>query len=143
MAFYFILTTSCFLNWTSDLDSDLIKSSRKLFDKLKLLSLTDNESKVMVVKETDKCLNEIFEKDDLWAYKFVRTYYDIAQEVDGNEIDAVTSLANSKSETFDKVIIINCSNCYENKKEIAGNDKIEVMNEIKALTFIIKNCFKQ
>ena len=140
MSFYFILTTSAFVNWSSDLDSDIIKATRKLFDKLKIISLMDKESRIVVVEETGNTIKNVLDTKELWVHEFVKEYYTIEQNTPGKEIEAVTNLALKKCELFDTVIIINGSNIYEEQKIIAQKQNILVMNELKALTYIIRNC---
>ena len=139
MPFYFILTTSAFLNWASEINTPITNASKKLLDKLKILSFVDKESKVMVVPDTDKSIRECADKE-IWVYNLLRAFYDIETNASGDEINAIKNLALNKSRVFDKVIIINSSNAYQGEREIMNKENIEVMNEMKALFFVIRNC---
>lgn len=140
MSIYFIITTSAFLNWSSELDSTIIKATKKLFDKLRILTQIDTTHKVFVVQATDKSVQEKVGDDNLWAYNFIKAHYEIAPNSDGEEMEAVIDLADKKSKLFDKVIIINSSNAYDEEPKIKSNAKIEIMKEDSCLSFVIKNC---
>lgn len=140
MSIYFIITTSAFLNWSSELDSTIIKATKKLFDNLRILTQMDTIHKVFVVKATDKYIQEKVGSGNIWAYNFIKAHYDVAPNSDGEEIEAVINLADKKSKLFDKVIIINGSNVYDEEPKIKSNEKIEVMREDGCLSFVIKNC---
>ena len=142
MAYYFIITTSAFIEWSSSNNSDISNATRKLFDELKKLSSTDKENKVVVTECSNKCIREVMKaltgKEDSWAYKFLKEYYDPVNNYKEDEIGSVVSLAVKKANLFDKVIIINGSNIYDSEAELNGFDNIEVLNEKDALEFVVK-----
>lgn len=144
MAFYFIITTSAFIEWSSESDTETAIATRKLFDKLRLIASDDKENKVVVTQKTDDCIKQVIEslgeeaEENLWAYKFISSYYEVINNYKEGEIDSVIQLALKKYKLFDEVIIINGSNIYDGEEDITGIPNIKVMNEKDALNFVIK-----
>lgn len=134
MSYFFILTSSVFLNWLSELEYEIPKSAKKLLTELKQISSINKEVEVKVCQETDSFIKTMA-AENLWIYKFVKAHYNIEQNSDGDEITAVVSLAKLKSKVFDEVIIVNGSNCYD-LEDIKQVSSIKVFNETKALDYI-------
>ena len=140
-SFCFILSSSSFLNWTSDLDTPISQATRKLFHYLKRLSSIGEDTEVVVVKETDEFLRKAYSEDKSWAYNFIKKHYSIEENTDGNEINAITELAKKKSKVFDNVIIVNGTIpiLYQDE-ELAKQSNIQILNELRAYSYVIRNC---
>lgn len=140
MSYYFIITGSVIINWLSESNSDISIFSKKLFTELKQISSVDEGIKVVAVEETDNFIKEI-SGQDVWIYRFIRAHYDLEKDnCGGNEIASIVNLADLKSKTFDKIIIINGSNVYDDEQKLKTCGNVVVLSEKEAYDFVKRNC---
>lgn len=139
MSYYFLLTTSVFLNWASELNNPIQILTKRLLHRLKQFKEIHEDVYIEVVDETDKSIYEICkEMSKLEMYDIIKAHYKKADNSGGDEQTAVVNVARRASNFHQHVIIVNGSNAIS-PENFTDKENIKIMNEVDAYIFLIKN----